>query len=211
MRTGPRWYRAALLVAGAGAGACVALLAGAQALAGAGMRCAGAGITSGSLSGQSGERERGRAGGRARVFDGVGGGSHLRISPPAPDPAPRVPYPLAYIYARVPSGYLAGCARSVWQVAEGTLWDPASKATSAPVVKQQTTGCARPPGRIILHTLWYTKCLEVLMAKQGLYANINAKRERIKAGSPERMRTPGTKGAPTAKAFKESAKTAKKR
>jgi hypothetical protein len=49
------------------------------------------------------------------------------------------------------------------------------------------------------------------MAKQGLYANINAKRERIKAGSPERMRTPGTKGAPTAKAFKESAKTAKKR
>lgn len=49
------------------------------------------------------------------------------------------------------------------------------------------------------------------MAKQGLYANIHAKRERIKAGSPERMRKPGTSGAPTAKAFKESAKTAKKR
>jgi hypothetical protein len=49
------------------------------------------------------------------------------------------------------------------------------------------------------------------MAKQGLYANINAKRERIKAGSGEKMRTPGAKGAPTAKAFKESAKTAKKR
>jgi len=46
--------------------------------------------------------------------------------------------------------------------------------------------------------------------KNGLYANINAKRERIKAGSKERMRKPGTKGAPTAKAFKESAKTAKK-
>ena len=49
------------------------------------------------------------------------------------------------------------------------------------------------------------------MAKQGLYANINAKRERIKTGSGEKMRTPGAKGAPTAKAFKESAKTAKKR
>ena len=45
--------------------------------------------------------------------------------------------------------------------------------------------------------------------KNGLYANINAKRERIKAGSGERMRKPGSKGAPTAKAFKESAKTAK--
>lgn len=130
----------------------------------------------------------------------------------------RVPYPLAFICARVPSGYLAGCARSVWQVAEGTLglgildpWDPPSKATSAPVVKQQTTGCTRPPGRLILHTLCYTKFLEVLMAKQGLYANIHAKRERIKAGSGEKMRTPGTKGAPTAKAFRESAKTAKKR
>ena len=46
--------------------------------------------------------------------------------------------------------------------------------------------------------------------KQGLYANIHAKRERIKAGSGETMRKPGTKGAPTAKAFKESAKTVKK-
>jgi len=48
-------------------------------------------------------------------------------------------------------------------------------------------------------------------AKKGLYANIHAKRKRIKAGSGERMRTPGSKGAPTAKAFKQSAKTAKKR
>ena len=47
------------------------------------------------------------------------------------------------------------------------------------------------------------------MAKKGLYANINAKRERIKAGSGEKMRSPGTKGAPSAKAFRESAKTAK--
>jgi hypothetical protein len=47
--------------------------------------------------------------------------------------------------------------------------------------------------------------------KQGLYANINAKRERIKAGSNEKMRKPGTKGAPTAKDFKQAAKTAKKK
>jgi hypothetical protein len=43
----------------------------------------------------------------------------------------------------------------------------------------------------------------------GLYENINAKRERISEGSGERMRKPGSVGAPTAKAFKESAKTAK--
>jgi len=47
------------------------------------------------------------------------------------------------------------------------------------------------------------------VAKQGLYANIHAKRERIKAGSGEKMRKVGSKGAPTAEAFKESAKTAK--
>jgi hypothetical protein len=46
---------------------------------------------------------------------------------------------------------------------------------------------------------------------KGLYANINAKRRRIEEGSDEKMRQPGTKGAPTAKAFRESAKTAKKR
>ena len=44
----------------------------------------------------------------------------------------------------------------------------------------------------------------------GLYANIHAKQERIKNGSGEKMRKPGQKGAPTAEAFKESAKTAKK-
>ena len=47
------------------------------------------------------------------------------------------------------------------------------------------------------------------MTKPGLYANINAKRKRIEAGSGERMRKPGAEGAPTAKAFKQSAKTAK--
>jgi hypothetical protein len=44
------------------------------------------------------------------------------------------------------------------------------------------------------------------MAKPGLYANIHAKQMRIKAGSGERMRKPGTKGAPTAKAFRQAAK-----
>ena len=44
----------------------------------------------------------------------------------------------------------------------------------------------------------------------GLYANIHAKRERIASGSGERMRATGSKGAPTAAAFKASAKTAKK-
>ena len=41
-------------------------------------------------------------------------------------------------------------------------------------------------------------------AKDGLWANIHAKRERIKQGSGEKMRTPGAKGAPTAKALKDS-------
>jgi hypothetical protein len=45
--------------------------------------------------------------------------------------------------------------------------------------------------------------------KAGLYANIHKKRQRIAEGSGEKMRKPGTKGAPTAKAFKEAAKTAK--
>ena len=49
------------------------------------------------------------------------------------------------------------------------------------------------------------------MAKPGLYANIQAKRKRIKAGSNEKMRKVGSKGAPTAKQFKQASKTAKKK
>ena len=49
------------------------------------------------------------------------------------------------------------------------------------------------------------------MAKaRGLYANIHAKRKRIAAGSGEKMRRPGAKGAPTKANFVRSAKTAKK-
>jgi hypothetical protein len=47
--------------------------------------------------------------------------------------------------------------------------------------------------------------------KLGLYANIAAKRARIKAGSGEKMRKVGSKGSPTSKDFKDAAKTAKKR
>jgi hypothetical protein len=45
--------------------------------------------------------------------------------------------------------------------------------------------------------------------KNGLYANIAKKRARIEAGSGEKMRKVGSKGAPTAADFKEAAKTAK--
>ena len=49
------------------------------------------------------------------------------------------------------------------------------------------------------------------MAKPGLYSNIHKKRRRIAAGSGEKMRKPGSKGAPTAANFRRSAKTAKKK
>lgn len=49
------------------------------------------------------------------------------------------------------------------------------------------------------------------MNAKGLYANIDAKRKRIKNGSGETMKKPGTKGAPTKKDFIKSAKTAKKK
>lgn len=49
-----------------------------------------------------------------------------------------------------------------------------------------------------------------MATKPGLYANIHAKRERIKEGSGEKMRKPDTKGAPTKQDFVQSAKTAKK-
>ena len=73
---------------------------------------------------------------------------------------------------------------------------------SKPVVKKQRLKKAT------------TRKEKIVATKLGLYANIHAKQERIKKekaeGKPvEKMRKAGTKGAPTAKAFKESAKTAK--
>jgi hypothetical protein len=50
----------------------------------------------------------------------------------------------------------------------------------------------------------------IMAAKPGLYANIHAKQARIAAGSKEKMNKVGSKAAPTAKDFKDSAKTAKK-
>jgi hypothetical protein len=50
-----------------------------------------------------------------------------------------------------------------------------------------------------------------MVMSKGLYANIHAKRKRIKEGSGEKMRKVGSKGAPTSKNFKQAAKTAKKR
>lgn len=52
---------------------------------------------------------------------------------------------------------------------------------------------------------------DIIRKAKGLYANIQAKRERIANGSGEKMRKPGQRGAPTAEAFRDSAKTAKKR
>lgn len=49
------------------------------------------------------------------------------------------------------------------------------------------------------------------MPKKGLYDNIHAKRKRIKAGSGEKMRKVGEKGAPTKADFKKAAKTARKK
>jgi hypothetical protein len=49
------------------------------------------------------------------------------------------------------------------------------------------------------------------MARRGLYANIAAKKRRIKAGSGEKMRTPGSKGAPSKANFRRAAQTARKR
>jgi hypothetical protein len=47
--------------------------------------------------------------------------------------------------------------------------------------------------------------VDMAKSKRGLWDNIHAKRKRIKAGSGEKMRAPGSKGAPTAKAFRDSA------
>lgn len=71
---------------------------------------------------------------------------------------------------------------------------------------------SKMPGKKIIHRKDNPNDVELYAAggKVGLYDNIHAKRKRIAAGSGERMRSPGTKGAPTADAFKQAAKTRKK-
>ena len=77
-----------------------------------------------------------------------------------------------------------------------------SKPERLKIVSQATT---KPERLEIVEKLFSSK----KMKGGGLYANINAKKQRIAEGSGEKMRRVGSKGAPTAKDFKESAKTAK--
>ena len=71
---------------------------------------------------------------------------------------------------------------------------------------------SKMPGKKIIHRKDNPNDVEMYSAggKTGLYDNIHAKRERISKGSGETMRKPGSKGAPTAKAFKQAAKTRRK-
>ena len=71
---------------------------------------------------------------------------------------------------------------------------------------------SKMPGKKIIHRKDNPNDVEMYASggKVGLYDNIHAKRKRIAAGSGEKMRKPGSKGAPTAEAFKKSAKTAKR-
>jgi hypothetical protein len=68
------------------------------------------------------------------------------------------------------------------------------------------------PGKKIIHRKDKPQDVEMYAegGAVGLYANINAKKKRIAAGSGEKMKKPGTKGAPTKQAFINSLKTAKK-
>lgn len=76
-------------------------------------------------------------------------------------------------------------------------------------------GCINPskmPGKKVIHRKDNPNDVEMYKegGPVGLYTNIHAKRKRIAEGSGEKMRKPGSKGAPTSEAFKQSAKTAKR-
>jgi hypothetical protein len=70
---------------------------------------------------------------------------------------------------------------------------------------------SKMPGKKTIHRKDHPEDVEMYksggLASMGLYANIHAKQKRIKAGSKEKMRKPGSKGAPTKQDFIESAKT----
>lgn len=78
--------------------------------------------------------------------------------------------------------------------------------------KQAKEKIAEKLGLATTAYLMATKSSQVKInpAKKGLYSNIDAKRKRIAAGSGEKMRKPGTPGAPTDKSFRDAAKTAKR-
>ena len=71
---------------------------------------------------------------------------------------------------------------------------------------------SKMPGKKIIHRKDKPQDVEMYAegGKVGLYENIHRKRDRMAAGSGEKMRKPGSKGAPTAEAFIQAAKTAKK-
>jgi len=84
-----------------------------------------------------------------------------------------------------------------------------SAARSTPTLLREWQQLRRPRRRWPLKHLL---ALERLVgSNMSLYKNIHAKRKRIASGSGETMRKPGSKGAPTAKAFKQAKKTAKKK
>ena len=72
---------------------------------------------------------------------------------------------------------------------------------------------SKMPGKKVIHRKDDPNDVDMYAegGKVGLYANINAKRKRIAQGSGERMRKPGSKGAPTNQAFVQSAKTARRK
>jgi hypothetical protein len=82
--------------------------------------------------------------------------------------------------------------------------DKAELSTSQKLLKNRRSGIDKAGERLAKEEVE-----QIEEAKPGLYANINAKRKRIEAGSGERMRKPGSKGAPSSSDFKDAAKTAK--
>lgn len=91
---------------------------------------------------------------------------------------------------------------SIALIARNPAFAKKDKAERLKIINDVTT---KPQRMEIVDKVLTTK----KMKGGGLYENINAKRERIAEGSGEKMRRVGSKGAPTAQAFKQSAKTAK--
>jgi len=111
-----------------------------------------------------------------------------------------IPQAVGKEFAKADKMKNGGVAQSLKKA--GFYEDGKSKSERLKIVNQATT---KPERVQIVEKLYSGKKLK----QGGLYANIHAKRERIAEGSGEKMRRAGSKGAPTAQAFKESAKTVK--
>jgi hypothetical protein len=92
--------------------------------------------------------------------------------------------------------------KSMASIAHNPSFAKKNKAERLKIINDVTT---KPQRMEIVDKVFTNK----KMKGGGLYENINAKRERIAKGSGEKMRRVGSEGAPTAKDFKQSAKTAK--